>query len=137
MEPADACTRWFNLCDSCGSYRLVAASETAKIQLSEAAAVTVDLGFIEPELTVPLTQTQLASAANKLLLHLRSLLHEVLTQGGAQPDLVYLTGGMARLPLTRACVQAMLPRVPLIDSDHFLSVTEGLTIWSRRLFGST
>lgn len=44
---------------------------------------------------------------------------------------------MARSPLARASVHAVLPKVPVVDSDHFLSVTEGLTIWSKRLFGTT
>jgi len=26
------------------------------------------------------------------------------------------------------------PDVRFIDSDHFLSVTEGLTLWARKLF---
>jgi hypothetical chaperone protein len=137
MEPGYSCTRLLKLRDSRASYRFVAASENAKIHLSDATAVEVDLGFIEPGLAVGLTEPQLASAAEKLLLHLRSLLDEVLAQGSTQPDLVYLTGGMARSPLARACVQAVLPQVPLVDSDHFLSVTEGLTIWSKRLFGLT
>ncbi len=136
MEPGFSCTRLLSLRDSRSSYRFVAASENAKIRLSEASSVEVDLGFIEPELAVGLTELQLASASEKLLLHLRSLLEEVLTQGSTQPDLVYLTGGMARSPLARASVQAVLPHVPLVDSDHFLSVTEGLTIWSKRLFGT-
>ncbi len=137
MAPGHACTHLLKLRDGRGSYRLVAASEGAKVRLSEVEAATVDLGFIEPGLAMMLSRAQLASASQKLLLHLRSLLDEVLAQGSAQPDLVYLTGGMARSPLTRACVQAVLPEVPLVDSDHFLSVTEGLTIWSQRLFGTT
>jgi hypothetical chaperone protein len=134
METGYSCTRLLQLRDSRSTYRLVAAAESAKIRLSEADRASVNLDFIETDLAVSLTRSQLASASEKLLTHLRGLLDEVLTQGSTRPDLVYLTGGMARAPLTRACIEGALPGVPLVDSNHFLSVTEGLAIWSQRLF---
>jgi len=57
-----------------------------------------------------------------------------LQQGSQKPDLIYLTGGMARAALTRECVSAVFPDVPLADSNHFLSVTEGLTLRAARIF---
>ena len=63
MEPGFSCTRLLSLRDSRSSYRFVAASENAKIRLSEASSVEVDLGFIEPELAVGLTELQLACAS--------------------------------------------------------------------------
>ena len=128
-------SRLLALRDSRATFRFVAAAEGAKIRLSDAATTTVPLDFIDTHLQVTLSEAEFARATEKLLAHLHDLLTEVIRQGSSPPELVYLTGGMARSPLTRACIRAALPHVPLVDSNHFLSVTEGLAIWSQRLFG--
>ena len=57
-----------------------------------------------------------------------------LEQAGTNPDVVYLTGGMARSAVVRAHLDLVLGNLRYVDSDHFASVTEGLTIWSARTY---
>ena len=118
------------------TYRFVRAAELTKIALSEATAVSTELGFLDPQLRIDVTRQQLQSAAERLLMHLKGLVSEVLTMGQDRPDAVYLTGGMARSVLLRATLTQALPDIEVIDSDHFASVTEGLTLWAQRLFGA-
>ena len=55
-------------------------------------------------------------------------------QAGTRPDVVYLTGGMAGSTVVRDYLVRVMPDVTFVDSDHFGSVTQGLAIWSERLF---
>lgn len=47
---------------------------------------------------------------------------------------IYLTGGMARATIIRRYLESEFPDARFVDSDHFASVTEGLTLWAQRLF---
>ena len=117
------------------TYRLVRTAEIAKIALSDAEATVADLGFVEPGLAVAIERARLELASERLLVHLRGLVEEVLLVGNARPDAVYLTGGMARSGMVRRAIAEVLPDVEVIDSDHFASVTEGLTLRARQVFG--
>ncbi len=117
------------------TYRLVRMAEVAKIALSDAQSAIADLGFVESGLKVAIARARLESASERLLAHLRGLVEEVLLLGNARPDAVYLTGGMARSGMVRRAIAEVLPDVEVIDSDHFASVTEGLTLRARQLFG--
>jgi hypothetical chaperone protein len=117
------------------TYRLVRTAELAKIRLSEDARALALLEFIEPELAVEVDRTLFREASARLLAHLQGLVGEVLMLGNARPDAVYLTGGMARSSFVRAAIAEVLPDVELIDSDHFASVTEGLTLRARQVYG--
>ena len=118
------------------TYRLVRAAELTKIALSEAATNAADLAFLEPGLRIEVSREGLEGASERLIAHLKGLVSDVLRLGQTQPDAVYLTGGMARSVLVRAALVDALPGIEVIDSDHFASVTEGLTLWAHRLFGS-
>jgi hypothetical chaperone protein len=115
-------------------YRLVRSAELAKIGLSDHDCVTVDLSYVESVLTTPARRDDLEHASERLLRHLHGLVTETIVLGGRDPDLVYLTGGMARAPLVRAYLSRVLPGMPFIDSDHLGSVTQGLTLHAGRLF---
>ncbi|MGE0622993.1 MAG: molecular chaperone [Pseudomonadales bacterium] len=117
-----------------GSHRLLRQAELGKIDLSAAGSTVVDLGFVERGLALEIGRRDLEQGAERLLAHLAALVREVLNQGGARPDTVYLTGGMARSAVLRTHLAAVLGDVPLVDSDHFTSVTRGLTLWADRIF---
>lgn len=116
------------------TYRLVRTAELAKIALTEDDTTRVALDFVEPGLAVAIERARLHVASERLLAHLRGLVEEVLLVGNARPDAVYLTGGMARSAMARHAVASVLPDVELIDSDHFASVTEGLTLRAQQVF---
>ena len=42
---------------------------------------------------------------------------------------------MAKSRTVRDFLTRCYPGVAFVDSDHFLSVTEGLTLWAHRLYG--
>jgi hypothetical chaperone protein len=118
------------------SYRLARSAELGKIALSEADAAPVDLGYVEPGLKVVVSREQFAQSCERLLGHLRALIDETIGLGGREPDLLYLTGGMARSPLVRQYLADAFPRLRLEDSDHLVSVTQGLTLHAQRVFGA-
>jgi hypothetical chaperone protein len=117
------------------SHRLVRSAEQAKITLSDDERTTVDLGYVEEALDADAQRGQFREGCERLLVHLSTLIGETVDQAGRRPDLVYLTGGMAKATIVREYLWKILGDVEVVDSDHFSSVTEGLTLWARRLFG--
>ncbi|MEM9741995.1 MAG: molecular chaperone [Pseudomonadota bacterium] len=128
--------RFLRLRDQRGSYRLLRGIEQAKIGLSEAAETSLNLGYLEPSLTIPVTRDALLAASETLLEHLASSVSEALAQGESAPDVVYLTGGMAQSPIVRDHLNRLLDGLPVLDSDHFASVTEGLSLHAARRFAA-
>ena len=116
------------------TYRLARSAELAKIALSERDEVHVDLGYVEAGLEAQLIEADYEVAVQRLLDHLHGVVSEVLAQGSTVPDLVYLTGGMAKSPVVRSFLDRRFPEADYVDSDHFGSITEGLTIWASRVF---
>ena len=119
------------------SYRLLRSVEQTKIALSTAEQAEVALGYIESGLRLPANRQAFLEASERLLDHLQGLVNEVLAQTNAAPDVVYLTGGMAKASIVREHLAGELGGVRQLDSDHFASVTEGLTIWAERVFGGS
>ncbi len=117
-----------------GTYRLLRQVEAGKIELSGTEAADIDLEFIEPGLAASCTRAQLERSSERLLSHLADLVQDTLRQAGTVPDVVYLTGGMARSPVVRRRLEQICGNLPLLDSDHFMSVTHGLTLWASRTF---
>ncbi len=128
--------RLLRLREGRGTYQLLRTAELAKIALSEAADVTTDLDFVGPELTLPCSRSDFAESIERLLAHLSGLITESRAQGGSEPDAIYLTGGMARSTVVREHLAEICGDVPLIDSEHFTSVTQGLALWSARVFSA-
>ena len=132
--PAHRCARLLTLREQRATYRLLREVELGKIGLSSAEQVKVDCTAFEQGLLVPANAAQLNAACERLLHHLRALIDEVSTQAGREPQRVYLTGGMSKAQIVRDFLQATYAGVEFIDSDHFVSVTEGLTVWARGLY---
>lgn len=127
--------RLLRLREGRGSYQLLRSAELAKIGLSEAEEVTADLDFVDPDLSLTCSRVDLAESIERLLEHLAGLIRETRNQGNSSPDAIYLTGGMARSQVVRNHLEQVCGDVPLIDSDHFTSVTQGLALWAARRWG--
>ena len=108
--------------------------ELGKIDLSQALHALIDLSFVEPGFAADVTRDEFAEGSERLLQRLGALIDEVVGQAGIKPDVVYLTGGMARAVIVRERLRQVLGDVPHVDSDHFASVTEGLTLHAQRIF---
>ena len=117
------------------SYRIVRSAELAKVALSDAEIAAVDLDYLEGGLAGRTDRTQFGQSCERLLVHLHGLVAETVGAAGRQPDVIYLTGGMARATIVRRYLESQFPDARFVDSDHFASVTEGLTLWAQRLFG--
>ncbi len=117
-----------------GSYRLLRQAELGKIALSSEDTTTVDLDFIEAGLRPSCTREDLRRASERLLEHLDGLISEVRAQASVAPDAVYLTGGMALSRVVREHLTRICGDLPLMDSEHFTSVTQGLALWASRIF---
>jgi hypothetical chaperone protein len=126
--------RLIRLREGRATYRLLREAERAKIGLSDTHAVAAELDFVDPGLRIPCTRDDLATSAERLLDHLAGLIRETRTQGESEPDAIYLTGGMARSQVVRGHLERICGGTPLIDSEHFTSVTRGLAIWAGRIF---
>lgn len=133
VHPERFC-RLARLREARGTYQLLRGAELGKIGLSAADPVSVDLGFADRGLALNVSRCDLEQSAARLLEHLAGLVGDVRRQAGTTPDVVYLTGGMARSAVVRAHLERILNGVPLIDSDHFTSVTRGLALWADRIF---
>jgi len=117
------------------NHQLVRCGEQSKIALSDAFEITQPLGFIAPELTQTVTRALFAEAIQGPLNRISALMKEAVTQAQCTPDLVYVTGGTAKSPVIREAIQQQLGEIPIMDGDHFGSVTAGLTKWAEKLFG--
>ena len=126
--------RLLAVCEQRATYRVLRGVELAKIELSSSERAHIDFGDLEQGFGVTTTSEQLLAAFERLLEHLQSLVDEAVKSAGVAPERVYLTGGMAKSRVVREFLQASYPNVSFVDSDHFLSVTEGLTLWAQRLF---
>ena len=126
--------RLLAVCEQRATYRVLRGVELAKIELSSSERAHIDFGDLEQGFGVTTTSEQLLAAFERLLEHLQSLVDEAVKSAGVAPERVYLTGGMAKSRVVRKFLQASYPNVSFVDSDHFLSVTEGLTLWAQRLF---
>lgn len=132
--PVDRARRLLEVCEQRATYRVLRGVELAKIALSDAELAHIDFSDIEQGFSVATTGEQLLASFERLLEHLKSLIDEAIASAGLAPERVYLTGGMAKSRVVREFLVATYPSVSFIDSDHFLSVTEGLTLWAQRLF---
>ncbi len=117
------------------TYRIVRSAELAKVALSDAEGAPIDLDYLEAGLTGTAERRQFAEACERLLVHLHGLVSQTVQMAARQPDVIYLTGGMARATIVRSYLEREFPDARFVDSDHFASVTEGLTLWAQRLFG--
>ncbi|PAJ72777.1 molecular chaperone [Pseudoalteromonas sp. NBT06-2] len=126
--------RLLSLQENKQGHQLVRTAELAKIALSGKNEHLADLGFIESQLSKNIVQQELASAIDSSITQVVSLALDAIKQGGCKPDVMYLTGGSAQSPLIKAALTHALGDIPMLNGDHFGSVTAGLTKWAKKIF---
>lgn len=114
--------------------QLVRSAEEAKIALSDSGVADVSLAFIEQALTARISREELEAAIQRPLERIMALMKEAVEQAGTRPDVIFVTGGSARSPVIREAVARTLGDIPLLDGDHFGSVTAGLTEWAQQIY---
>ncbi len=111
--------------------------EEAKIGLSGAATVDVDLSIVEKGLDVPATRGQLTRAVADPVERLAAMTTDCLRQAGLrgdQVDAIFLTGGSTLLPAVRGAITGALPEARVVEGDKFGAVGLGLTIEAGRRY---
>ncbi|MDF2489004.1 MAG: molecular chaperone DnaK [Pseudomonas sp.] len=130
--------RLFKLIDQRAGHWLAMEVEASKIELTHAESRQVDLGRIEPALSVDLTRTLFEDAIDSLLERVRGSVTELLAKAGvgvAQVDTVFFTGGSSGIPALRQSVAAMLPNARHVEGNIFGSIGSGLAIEARKRYG--
>ncbi|WP_060987843.1 molecular chaperone [Photobacterium leiognathi] len=115
-------------------YQIVRRAEEAKIALSEQDKYCVDMAIMKDLFAVDITTKQFAEAIETPTDKMRELVIEALAQGGITPDVVFMTGGTARSPILRQCIEQQLPNIPIVSGNYFGSVTAGLARWAERCY---
>ena len=116
-------------------HQLVHCAERSKIDLSDDSALRADLGFVEEGLAVGVDRPLFAAAVNLHLNRIQALAGEAMRQAGAQPDVVFMTGGMAISPIVAAAIGGVAgPGVPIWSSEMLGTVGKGLGLCAQRIF---
>lgn len=108
--------------------RLSRGVERSKIALSSTQSHVDALDYIEPGLHAELQAPFLAQAAGGFLDQMQTLLAQVRTEIGHDPEAVFLTGGMSRAPYVRSAVAQAFPRSQLVLGDPSFGVVQGLAL---------
>jgi hypothetical chaperone protein len=114
--------------------RVSRSAELAKILLSDKTSIDLSLDYIEHNLNIPIHRTELNDAIADELNKFEHLMQEAITQAGAKPDVLYVTGGTAMSPVIQEWINAVFPDLEIVIGDHFGSVTSGLVTQAERLF---
>jgi len=126
--------RLINLQKNRQGHQLVQQGEAAKIALSSDSEFNCNLDFLANNLEKNLTLSHLALAADSSIRQIVELAQQAIKDAATQPDVIYLTGGSAQSPLIKAALECELGNIPMINGDHFGSVTAGLTKWAQMLY---
>jgi hypothetical chaperone protein len=112
--------------------------EQSKIALSDTAKAGLSLEWLEPELKVAMSRTDLVHQTGELAETIGKRIDRCLKQAGvtaADIDTVFLTGGSVQLAHVRRRIAGCVPGARIVDGDTFGAVGKGLTIESHRRFG--
>ena len=120
-------------------HELAGRAEAAKIAVSGGGGTTIDLGLIEPGLTVELSESVAMSALSADLERIVAAGRETVVQAGLKPeqiDALYFTGGSTGLRLLAERIAAEYPQAEAVRGDRFASVATGLGLHAARLFAA-
>ncbi|MEM5499078.1 molecular chaperone [Paraglaciecola mesophila] len=134
ISPNPKLNRLKTLRDGKFGLRVSRSAEKAKILLSDQQDILLPLHYIEAGLDIPLSRAQLSDAIADELSKFERLMKEAITQAGATPDVLYVTGGTAMSPVVQQWINSAFPDLDIVIGDHFGSVTSGLTTHAQRIF---
>ncbi|WP_283125945.1 molecular chaperone [Providencia stuartii] len=115
-------------------YSLVRRAEEAKIALSKDDNYLVCIALLNEILEVDISRAQMVDAIESPKSKMIELVKEAVSQGGVQPDAIFMTGGSAQSPVLCQAIEQQLPNIPIVRGNDFGSVTAGLTRWAEICF---
>lgn len=136
-EPARI-ARLQNLIDERAGHWLAIQVEGAKIALSDADLVRLQLDRLSPPETLEVARTQFEAAIAGLVDQVATTVNRLFADAGVQPDAVdtvFFTGGSSGVGLLRQRIGAMAPAARKVEGDLFGSIGTGLALDALRKFG--
>ncbi len=115
-------------------HQIVRCAEKTKIALSSTPEITANLQFLEPQLEAVVQASVFAEAIQRSMEKMLQLMKEAITQANVAPELIFITGGSGQSPIIREAIQGKFGNIPILDGDHFGSVTAGLTVWANHIY---
>ncbi|WP_265693663.1 molecular chaperone [Providencia rustigianii] len=115
-------------------YRIVRKAEEAKIALSDDLNYLAQIPLAKELLETNISREKMVESIESPKSKMIELVKEAVTQGGVQPDAIFVTGGSARSPILHQAIQQQLPNIPIVRGDDFGSVTAGLARWAQTCF---
>src|SRR5262249_41971002 len=118
-------------------HELLAAVESAKIELSRADLATLDLDDSVAGISREISRAELEAAVADSLQRIRSRIDDVLRIAGLTPgsvSAVFLTGGATRMPSVQSSIAAAVPTARVIAGNGFGSVATGLALDAAKRF---
>jgi hypothetical chaperone protein len=111
--------------------------EGAKIALTDSQQTTIDMDFLEDDLTVDIPRAVMDESIDANVRKIIDTLHA--TVGEAQLamqdiDTIFLTGGSTAVPSLYGAVIALFPHAKIVSGDRFGSVGMGLAVDAKRKF---
>lgn len=136
-EPAKL-VRLQGLIDERAGHWLAMQVEGAKIGLSDAASVQLELERLAPPETLVVERATFETAIGQLLDAIDATVLRLLADAGVKPgevDTVFFTGGSSGVGLLRARIGALVPDARKVEGDLFGSIGAGLALDALRKFG--
>lgn len=136
-EPARL-QRLQHLIDERAGHWLAMQVEGAKIALSDAETVTLELDRLAPPENLPVERVRFEAAIGQLLDSIDATVLRLLRDAGVAPeavDTVFFTGGSSGVGLLRERVKALVPGARAVEGDLFGSIGAGLALDALRKFG--
>lgn len=135
-EPARL-KRLQNLIDDRAGHWLAMRVEEAKIGLSDAPAVTLDLDRLAPPETLQIERAAFVDAVAGLVDSVGATVPRLLADAGVAPgqvDTVFFTGGSSGVAALRERIAAIVPDARRVEGDLFGSIGAGLALDAARKF---
>lgn len=120
-------------------HHLAIRSEAAKIALSDAPLVDLDLGVAEAGLHVPVSRAAFEDAIEAEIARVGDAALACVAQAGLAPsavDTLFFTGGSSGVPALRQALAARFPDAQPVEGDLYGSVGCGLAVVARQRYGS-
>jgi hypothetical chaperone protein len=114
------------------------AVEAAKVGLSDADSVTMDLGFVDQDFKINVDKNDFNHTIMDNADRVVVAMNDCLQKAGITADQVgsvFLTGGTTSVDLFRDKLIADFQQAKIVDGDKFGSVGLGLTLHAQKVFG--
>jgi len=136
-EPARI-ARLQNLIEDRSGHWLAMQVEGAKIALSDADMVRLELDRLSPPESLDIARAQFEAAIAQLVEQVATTVGKLFADAGVKPDdvdTVFFTGGSSGVGLLRARIGALVPGARRVEGDLFGSIGTGLALDALRKFG--